>query len=759
MTRPLPKPPAGAESPLVSVPPVLLVAPLLVLVAHMLWPMALAAQVEQEDLSFEQSLIPAEIEQRFEEATALFDTTDQAESLPLFSEVVEALSPLAAGGDEEVLEMLQQALLFRIRGNFNFGEREAVQSDIDQLVDLAPGLQLDRAEVSSRLADLYDSVRNEKVGFLDLTVAPSDARIWVRGEPLPQQTEPHALLAGSYFADIRRPGYAPATLTFEIEPGETVEERLELERTSAVVALRTRPTGAKVLLDGIEVGETIGQAEPDFTPLGAQAARYSPAEFSSETLIDEILPGSYVLEIRKPNFRPFRAQLDITELDDYRFEPVILEAEQGQLILRSLPSDAAVEVNGQRLRPTRGPDGQAQLLLAPGNYRVTVSQGSTGRFEGVVDILDRSSVSLDVKLRPALVLLGILGEDEVAAERLRDEIGDAFRRADNWMVLDRTLDAQDFLQRAGINSQDMRRAAVPGSDVTVDWSALQSAVDGAFGGSAYMIGVLTDDLIASEADLWMFSAEPGPSTPERRRVQLDDDLALPQLALGFRPTLDLERATLGLELIDSELATGPLIAAVVPGSAADRAGLRPGLEIASFQGSVPSTSREVYDALAALDPSQEVTLQVLGSDEILTFTPDRSYTVIDFTDRSLVFPAVFATLNAELERTSEWPRWLLQLNRAALLLRAGEAEEAIRTLRRIEVSTVPATEPIGLGRGSIDYLLGLALTQAGPRYLETAREAFARAAAAEGERLFHNDGPMLQPRAEARLERLGGAPR
>jgi hypothetical protein len=719
---------------------------------------ALGAQVEQEDLVIEESLIPITVSELFEEAKLLFDTTDQADSLPMFSSVITELTPLAAGGDSEVLAMLEQALLLRIRGNFNFGEREAVETDMTQLVELVPDLQLDRAEVSSRLADLYDAVRSRRVGFLDLEVDPPDARLWIRGEALAARSTPYALLAGAYAAELRRSGYTIQALAFDIEPGKTVAETVQLERTSAVVALRTRPSDATIFIEGREIGRTSGQADDTFQPLGEAAARYSSQEFSRESEFDGILPGSYTLEIRKSGFRPFRAQLEIGNLDDYRFEPVVLEAEEGTLVLRSLPADAEVMLDGARLRPTVAPDGTAQLLMAPGNYRLTVARGSSGRFEGVVDILDRSTVTLDVRLRPALVLLGILGKDDVAAERLGDEISDAFRRADNWIVLDRTADARPTLTSLGLDTADLRAAAKPGADSNVDWSKVQAWADEQFQGSAYMLGVLADDLIASEADLWIVSAAPGPSNPERRRVEVASRLALPEFALGFEPELKLERATLGADLIDSELAAGAVVARVTPGSAADRAGLVPGNEIATFGEISSPTASQIAEALVEHDVAEPVTLSLVGGGQPLEFLTDRSFTVIDFTDPDLIYPAMFATLNAELERRSAWPRWLLQLNQAALLLRAGAAEEAIRTLRKIEVSSVPATPPAGLGRSSIDYLLGLALTEAGPRYLETAREAFARAASAETERLFHNDGPLIAPRANARLERLGGAP-
>ena len=49
-------------------------------------------------------------------------------------------------------------------------------------------------------------------------------------------------------------------------------------------------------------------------------------------------------------------------------------------------------------------------------------------------------------------------------------------------------------------------------------------------GSVYVLGVLSDDLLATEASLWIWPAAPGPAQPELRIVRLDDDDALASIA-------------------------------------------------------------------------------------------------------------------------------------------------------------------------------------------------------------------------------------
>ena len=65
----------------------------------------------------------------------------------------------------------------------------------------------------------------------------------------------------------------------------------------------------------------------------------------------------------------------------------------------------------------------------------------------------------------------------------------------------------------------------------------------------------------------------------------------------------------------------------------------------------------------------------------------------------------------------------------------------------------------GVGRGTVDYWLGMAYTIAGPQFRAQAQQSFERAAGDPEARLFHNDGPWVAPRARARLAELtGGGP-
>lgn len=716
-------------------------------------------QLVVEDLPLEEQLVSDEIEQVFASANELFDTIDQAESIPLYTRVIDELRPMSITGDERVVELLRTSLVQRAQANYNFGETDAAQADIETLVRLAPGYEIDRDAASERIVRMFDTVRERLVGYAEFLVDPVDAKVRIDGATVPTDSGPVPILAGSYTATVDRPGHQSTETEFEVKADRSSTVEVALERTSAVLMLHTRPPGATVYVNGREALRTEGTAGAEFVPDG-QAAAYDRAEFSDIAYIEDLQPGRTEVEVRMPGYRSFSTAVDIDGMVDVPIGAVVLEQQAGTLALRDLPTDAEVRIDQEVARPQRGARGLAEIPLAPGNYRVSISQGVFGRFETNVEIADARATEVVVELRPALVTLGVLGGDEVASRKLSSAIADTFQSKREWALLDHSAAAAPLLSELALSARRLRQLVAGNAEAKVDWASVQEAFDRSLPGSVYVLGVLSDDLLAAEASLWIWPAAPGPAQPELRIVRLDENDPLAEIGGAFQPELSPIRPTFGGSVIDTPVAPGPVLVDVVPGRPAANAGLMPGDAITALNGVPVYSAALFFDALIDTEVGDTVTLEIVRAGETMNaeLVTEPSFTVIDLSDPTRLAAPVAAAVAAELQSESEWPRWVLKLNQARILLNAGDAEAAVRELREIDRAQVPGVDQVGLGPGTIDYWLGFALERAGPRYLDRAREAYERAAAAPDARFLHDDGPRIAPRAWARLQRLAPQP-
>ena len=600
--------------------------------------------------------------------------------------------------------------------------------------------------VSRLFSELLDGVRAAGTGVLDALIEPPDAELYLDGESLGPVTGPRRVRAGERLLEVRRPGYTEVSQPLMIPPGESVPLELTLERTSAAVRLTTRPAGVEVVVRGQPVALSEPRAD------GAEDG------VSAELLVAGLEPGEQLLTLRKPGYRPIERRVEILELADYSLDLVALEPTRGTLTLSRVPAGVRVLLDGEQ---RRGPDSgvepsEMRVDLPPGQHELRVEAGPAGLFERRFDLEDRQTLAIEVRLRPGLVLLGVLGGDRVAAADLERRLAERLGALTEWALAERAEIGFEVLREAGIDRGRMRALAAEIAAVEPpDWAALQAALDRRLAGSAYLLAVLSDDLYASRADLWLWSAAPGPTRPARRRVALADGGGLDELAADLDRPLRLIAPWVGARFVDSPVAGSPLVLSVEPAGPAAAAGLRAGDTVGAMDGAPAGSARELTARFAALAAGREVELRLDGGggeQRTVRLTPAPGPLIASLNDPAALDPALAARL-VSLEHSADPPApgWVLRLNRGVVLMRSGEWRSAAETLRGIEA---PATA--GVGKATVDYLLGVALLEVDrAAYRDTALGLVGRAAAAGG-RLESNDGPALAPRARARLGTLLG---
>ena len=768
-------------------------------------------ELGRSDLEIERSSrLPAAAAAALAEAGDLYAEGDSEGTIPVLQSVIDTLEPLAGAGDARELaakdprlfETLRTAWLYLAAARWTLDDRAAADAALDRIIRLDPLFELDAETAGRQLTTRLERRKEELLGRVSFLVLPRDARILVgdvefenaappenppdeegeasssndahddageggdaaadpeaeldaAAEPAPfEPPDPAPMLVGDYLAFISRPGFLPTTAAFAIVGGHDLEVEVQLERNSAVVSLRTAPTGAAVLVDGIERGRTSGQAGPWFRPDGP-AADHPPEDFSEELRIEGLAPGRHRITIEKEGFRSAETSLQLPDLRDYELPPIVLEREEAVIGLAGLAEGATVRGNGRILRPDRSRS-PPQVHLPPGAYDISVTHGTLGHFETSVVAEDRLRIDVRIELRPALVYLGVLGDDPAGIRAVESAL-ESFRRTGAYSVLVRAAEGVAALAGSGIDAEALRQRETARREL--DWHAIQEHVQARLPAALYFVAVLNDDLVADAVDLWWWPAAPGPARPDVRTVRIDgsrlEDGPLADLARALDPEPGRRTPRFGAVLIDSLSAGAPVVATVEPGGPAEQAGLRPGMEVLAINGTAMSSTLQLTSALEDLDPGGLVELEIQDRDTVLVLTvePAWGWTLLDVFDPDLLPAAAAARLLQELERSGSIPRWLLELDLANLLLAGGDAAAAIRSLRTIEAPGRP-----GLGRETVQYTVGLALQMLGDEgrdaYRPRARALFETLAAAERGRLGSDAGPKIGLRARLQAEAL-----
>jgi hypothetical protein len=685
-----------------------------------------------------------EIIPTYVEAEKVFNSRSQPDSLALFDDFLRQVEANQAVEEppDEITGLVANSHFYRAQVNFNLGNTEAVEADLVRLLHLEPAFAMDRTLVSSKFAELFDRVKKKTVGSAMFVVDPSDAEVTV-GRFEAGADGLLLLPMGSHLVSIRRPGYTSAEQEVTITDKEVPTFRVPLQRLAAVLTVLTAQEDVEIALDGNARGATS-------TYPGA------PTPQGSRLILDDLQPGTYELGATKTGFRSYLARANIADLRDYVVGPIQLEPTAGVIVLRDLPPGTAVRANGEIVAPAFAAGAQPQLSLPPGAYKLALSHPDLGLFEADVDVVDQQTETLEVRLRPPIVLLGAVGGDEQSAARLLSLLAEKLAPLTRYAFIDRAGAAAPVLAAAGTEVRELRAFAQTGSRQTIPWDRIQAEADRRAKGALYLLAVLADDLLASRAHVFVFPQAPLPARPD----VVDLDLAggdVDRLEKLLETSAITERAVLGAVLVDAPTGPGPLVVHLTPGGSAESSGLEVGDRITEVDGAAVASAEEL---LAALEQRVEsharagktVPLEVASADGsrqvALGFSTGPR--ILGLRETGVLYSAAAYELQAEARNDQSLvPKWVIGLDQAVVDLHGGDLQGAIRVLREVK-----APEGSRVGQGMVDYLMGLALATAGGDYAATAKDFLARAAADDEARLYHADGPFIAPRARARLRVL-----
>ena len=191
--------------------------------------------------------------------------------------------------------------------------------------------------------------------------------------------------AGAYELAVQHPFFRPATQQVELKRGETTEVEIPLEPVAGRLTIRSDPTGARVIIDGVDVGKTP---------------------------IEQTLPGGeYRVRIAAPERQPVEDVVRITNDRPQAVRNYRLLARVAQLAFRVKPDGGELLVDGRQVEPAQGIEVSAGedhtiVYLRDGYHDVTRTvRLKAGETRTVEIALKPKLGQVDIETRPPAQIL------------------------------------------------------------------------------------------------------------------------------------------------------------------------------------------------------------------------------------------------------------------------------------------------------------------------------------------------------------------
>ncbi len=680
-------------------------------------------------------------------AVAEFEGSQQSRSIVLFDEIITRLEGLLRQGalPPRGREILAESFELRGRAYYNIGLQEKASDSFRSLIQLQSGYTMSKEKVSPKIVDFFNSVKKALVGYLAVSSKPAGARVTLNGEFL-SLTDffPLEVLAGEYLVEISREGYRTETRNLSVAPRATETLQVELQRTAASAFFVTDPPGVEIWLDGQLAATTTGSLSPDRFDY-VRAKGIDPGRASERTEIANISLGSHVVELKKKCHETVKLSLDVPEPRDYDFEPVRMEESLASLSLTSDPPGARIFLDNEALGVTpREIEG-----VCSGRHRLEVKHAA-GRFVKDIVLARDENLSLDCPIRPSLALLGVVAESAAAERNLavveEGLIQNLSRGITSLNVfpapretVDRILESEK-LTRKGLVSATRAEADVVRRVTEKLAAALE--VEG------FLVAVLPEERLQRTAVLHLLAA--GNATPDPWEVTWAEAASYLRFVSAVDQKARLYRPWTGVISVDTLLHDGVPVLRVVPGSPAEKAGIKPGDVIYAAEGKAVKRTGDLLAALEGKRGGERLSLHLRTGAATRTVDLELAQTPqeIALNDPTLLYNKIMMDLRQQaVGYPGTESAAFAQLNLALCAMHFGDYAAAHDYL--MQAKAILPQRP-GLSQGTALYYLGLSLENLGPEYRREAADAYRAAAAFKDATIFNNDGPAVAPLAARR---------
>ncbi|HSE41854.1 MAG TPA: PEGA domain-containing protein, partial [Acidobacteriota bacterium] len=351
-----------------------------------------------EEAPIAEEALQMEWSKAFQEAETVFNSADQASSIPMFEALITQITEekVKRGLTDPELLLLLRSLDYLGQANYNEGEQEKARLVFLKLMELNPNYQLNEDLTSPKIIEFVRKIKNENLGVITITSEPPDAVVKLDNVEV-GKTDIASLysLKGDHDLEISKPGFIPQKTPIIVVPGRTQKFNFKLERSSSVAYFITYPKGVEISLGDKLLGTTAGNAPPR-AEQSAIASNLPTAEFSSEFAVPDLQPGSYEVEFRKPCFETQRRRITIVENDDYPFEPIVLSPSIAFLNITADDEKANIFIDNEYI-------GLAPLQkhqVCTGKHVIKI-KGPRGKFETTLDVKKNDALNINARLNPS----------------------------------------------------------------------------------------------------------------------------------------------------------------------------------------------------------------------------------------------------------------------------------------------------------------------------------------------------------------------
>jgi serine/threonine protein kinase len=242
-------------------------------------------------------------------------------------------------------------------------------------------------------AALYRNYRNHEVspteyGFLYVDSKPTAAAVYLDDKDLEQNTpiKYDSIAVGEHVLEVRKKGYQPYTQDIEIKQGDTLSVNTRLIKDVTAIptgglAVSSKPSGAKVIIDGVDTG------------------------LKTPCTIEKLSPGRYKIRLVKTGYRATDITRNVQSGETTSVsanlsktqQSVAKQSKRKSYFKINVAPWAKIYIDGKYIETT--PIARA-LQVTPGTHSVRLVNPSFQAWQKNVKFKPGETVSLDIKLQP-----------------------------------------------------------------------------------------------------------------------------------------------------------------------------------------------------------------------------------------------------------------------------------------------------------------------------------------------------------------------